>query len=60
MQTVQRSQPVQKLLSVVGLRHVTPDDLTIRRRKRGKTWSYVGTSGRPLRDPHVIGRSAGL
>jgi DNA topoisomerase-1 len=56
MQTVQRSQPVQKLLSVVGLRHVTPDDLTIRRRKRGKTWSYVGTSGRPLRDPHVIGR----
>lgn len=56
MQTAQSSQPVHRILSVVGLRHVTPDKLTILRRKQGKAWSYVGTNGRPLRDPRIIGR----
>ena len=37
-----------------GLRYVTDDGPGIRRRRAGRAWSYVGTDGRPIRDPARI------
>jgi len=34
----------------VGLRHVATDDLTIHRRRAGKTFTFIGPNGRAIRD----------
>jgi DNA topoisomerase-1 len=44
----------------IGLTYVTPEDLTIRRRPRGKGFTYVGASGRVIRDPAVLARIRSL
>ena len=32
----------------LGLRHVTTDALSIRRRRRGRGWAYIRVDGRPI------------
>jgi DNA topoisomerase I len=44
----------------LGLRYVTTDALSIRRRRSGKGWAYIGSNGRPIRDPRIIRRLARL
>jgi DNA topoisomerase I len=44
----------------LGLRLVTTDALSIRRRRRGKGWSYLDADGRVIRDPATVRRLAGL
>jgi DNA topoisomerase-1 len=44
----------------LGLRYVTTDTLSIRRRRRGKGWIYIGVNQRPIRDPKIICRLARL
>jgi DNA topoisomerase I len=44
----------------LGLRHVTTDALSIRRRRSGRGWSYIGADGQPVRDPTIIRRLARL
>src|SRR5262245_165436 len=44
----------------LGLRHVTRDTLTIRRKRRGKGWRYLNASGRVIRDPSILRRLARL
>jgi DNA topoisomerase I len=44
----------------LGLRYVATDALSIRRRRSGKGWSYIGSNGRPIRDPRMIRRLARL
>ena len=40
----------------VGLIHVSDQDRGIRRVRRGRGFSYVGLSGRPLRDQRILER----
>jgi DNA topoisomerase-1 len=40
----------------LGLRYVAADGLSIRRRRAGKGWSYIGTNGHPIADPKVVRR----
>jgi DNA topoisomerase-1 len=42
------------------LRHVTTDALSIRRRRCGRGWTYLGAGSRPVRDPKMIRRLARL
>ncbi len=44
----------------LGLRLVAGDALCIRRRRRGKGWSYLDAAGRVIRDPATVRRLAGL
>lgn len=44
----------------LGLRHVAAEVLSIRRRRRGRGWSYLGADGRPIRDPKTVRRLARL
>ena len=44
----------------LGLRHVTTDTLSIRRRRCGRGWTYVGADSRPIRDPKTVRRLARL
>jgi DNA topoisomerase-1 len=44
----------------LGLRHVTTDALSIRRRRRGKGWAYLGLDDHPIRDPATVRRLARL
>ena len=44
----------------MGLRLVTTDALSIRRRRRGKGWSYLDADGRVIRDPATVRRLARL
>jgi DNA topoisomerase I len=44
----------------LGLRYVTTDALSIRRRRSGKGWAYIGSNGRPIQDPRIIRRLARL
>jgi DNA topoisomerase I len=44
----------------LGLRHVAADTLTIRRRRCGRGWIYVGTDDRPIRDAATLRRLARL
>ena len=37
----------------LGLRHVTTDALSIRRRRCGRGWAYIRDDGRPIRDARV-------
>jgi DNA topoisomerase-1 len=39
-----------------GLRYVTVDALRIRRRRRGRGWSYIGIDDRPISDPRIVRR----
>ena len=43
-----------------GLCHVTTDALTIRRRRRGKSWCYIGPDGRVIQDRRTIARLSKL
>jgi DNA topoisomerase-1 len=44
----------------LGLRHTPADALSIRRRRCGKGWLYLGSNGRPIRDPETVRRLARL
>src|SRR6266508_5266899 len=44
----------------LGLRYVTTDALSIRRRRSGKGWAYIGSNRRPIQDPRIIRRLARL
>ena len=44
----------------LGLRHVTTDALSIRRRRRGRGWAYIRDDGRPIQDARVVRRLARL
>ena len=44
----------------LGLRHVTTGALSIRRRRCGRGWVYLGTDSRPIRDPKNVRRLARL
>ena len=44
----------------LGLRHVTTDALSIRRRRCGRGWAYIRADGRPIRDARVVRRLARL
>jgi DNA topoisomerase-1 len=52
--------PAALMAKRLGLRHVSSDTLTIRRRRQGKGWSYLNASGRVIRDPAVVRRLARL
>jgi DNA topoisomerase-1 len=44
----------------LGLRFTPADALSIRRRRCGKGWLYLGSNGRPIRDPETLRRLARL
>jgi len=44
----------------LGLRHVTTDALSIRRRRCGRGWAYIRDDGRPIQDTRVVRRLARL
>ena len=44
----------------LGLRHVTTDALSIRRRRCGRGWAYIGIDDRVIRDPATVRRLARL
>ena len=44
----------------LGLRHVTTDALSIRRRRCGRGWIYIGVNDRVIRDPATVRRLARL
>jgi DNA topoisomerase-1 len=44
----------------LGLRHVTTDTLSIRRRRCGRGWVYIGVNDRVIRDPATVRRLARL
>ena len=49
-----------ELAKRLGLRHVTTDALSIRRRRCGRGWAYIRDDGRPIRDARVVRRLARL
>jgi DNA topoisomerase-1 len=66
-----RARPIRKsrngaaphaisLAKRLGLRYITTDALSIRRRRSGKGWAYIGSNGRPIQDPRIIRRLARL
>ncbi len=44
----------------LGLRYVTTDALSIRRRRSGRGWVYFGIDGQPIRNPRIVRRLARL
>src|SRR5215467_1131753 len=50
------SAPPIAMAKRLGLRYVAADGLSIRRRRAGKGWSYIGTNGHPIADPKVVRR----
>ena len=44
----------------LGLRYVTADELSIRRRRCGRGWCYLNGDGRPIHDDAVLRRLARL
>jgi len=44
----------------LGLRYVTTDALSIRRRRSGRGWIYFGMDGQPIRNPRIVRRLARL
>jgi len=44
----------------LGLRYVTTDALSIRRRRSGRGWVYIGIDGQPIQDPRIVRRLARL
>jgi DNA topoisomerase I len=51
-----RTKAVARMARKLGLRLGEQDELTIRRIKRGKGYSFVAASGRTIRDPAIIAR----
>ena len=49
-----------KLARRLGLRHVSSDVLSIRRRRCGKGWTYLAPNGRTIRDRGIVRRLARL
>jgi DNA topoisomerase-1 len=49
-----------RLAQRLGLRHVSSDVLTIRRRRCGKGWTYLAPDGRVIRDRTIVRRLARL
>ena len=49
-----------KLARRLGLRHVSSDVLSIRRRRCGKGWTYLAPDGRTIRDRAIVRRLARL
>jgi DNA topoisomerase-1 len=52
------SQSALRLTRRLGLRLATVEELTIRRRRCGRGWSYLRADGKPIREPDVIDRLA--
>lgn len=50
------TRPPDRLLRQLGLRYITVEELTIRRRRNGGGFVYVNGNGRPLRDKRVLYR----
>jgi len=50
------TRPPDRLLRQIGLRYVTVDELTIRRRRNGAGFVYLNGGGRPLRDRRILFR----
>ena len=50
----------QQCAKRLGLRYVARDELTIRRVRRGKGWSYLRATGRVIRNPSIVKRLARL
>jgi len=50
------TRPPDRLLRQIGLRYVTVDELTIRRRRNGAGFVYLNGGGRPLRDKRILFR----
>ena len=44
----------------LGLRHISTEALSIRRRRCGRGWAYLGADCRPIRDPKTVRRLARL
>jgi DNA topoisomerase-1 len=55
-QISRRSQSTSAILRRLGLRYVGVDELTIRRRRNGVGFVYVGANGRRLRDQRILYR----
>ena len=55
-----RRSPMQAMADRLGLKLITTDALTIRRRRRGQGFSYVRPDGAPVRDRAQIRRLASL
>jgi DNA topoisomerase-1 len=49
-----------KLAKRLGLNHVSPDALTIRRRRRGEGWSFIAPDGEAIRDLTTLTRLKSL
>ena len=54
------SRSARALAKKLGLRLVAADTLSIRRRRRGKGWSYIAADQRAIRDPATLQRLARL
>jgi hypothetical protein len=52
--------PAIALAKRLGLRHVTTDALSIRRRRCGRGWAYIRDDGRPIQDVRDVRRLARL
>jgi DNA topoisomerase-1 len=55
-----RATPSIALAKRLGLRHVTTDALSIRRRRCGRGWAYIRDDGRTIQDARVVRRLARL
>jgi DNA topoisomerase-1 len=55
-----RSVEVLAQIKRAGLRHVAADTLSIRRRRRGRGWSYIGPDNRRIDDRATVRRLARL
>ena len=45
---------------MVRLKRVGRDELTIRRRRHGRTFGYIDEAGEPIRDADIVERARGL
>src|SRR5437899_5324911 len=55
-----RPSPAALLAKRLGLRIANSEELVIRRRRRGKGWSYIGADGQVIDDLATIKRLAAL
>ncbi|OYY07427.1 MAG: hypothetical protein B7Y70_14785, partial [Rhizobiales bacterium 35-68-8] len=55
-----RLPSLKTLAARAGLVLLTPEDLTLTRRRAGRGFSYRDADGRPIRDPDVLRRLASL
>jgi hypothetical protein len=52
--------PAIALAKRLGLRYVATDALSIRRRRCGRGWTYIGIDGQSIQDPKIVRRLARL